>query len=232
MIHDKKSVGFYISPGKHGRIQRDKYEARNEPMPLAIVVGCDPMSFLMASSEVPCGVCEYDVIGGIRGTPVDVVKAPITGLPVPANAEIVIGGYVRPGNVKPEGPFGEWMGYYGSDVRNEPVMDIKAIYHRNNPILSAAHRSGRPTRLAATARSRARRSCARMSPRPACPTSPQPGRTPAVALDEHRSLVQAIERRDGDQAEQVARAHRRQTLTLRRQMILDELRKGLLTKED
>lgn len=55
---------------------------------------------------------------------------------------------------------------------------------------------------------------------------------PAVALDEHRSLVRAIERRDGDQAEQVARAHRRQTLTLRRQMIRDELRKGLLTKED
>jgi UbiD family decarboxylase len=135
MIHDAKSVGFYISPGKHGRIQRDKYQARNEPMPLAIVVGCDPMSFLMASSEVPYGICEYEIIGGIRGRPVDVVKAPITGLPVPANAEIVIEGYVRPGNVKPEGPFGEWMGYYGSDVRNEPVMDIEAIYHRNNPIL-------------------------------------------------------------------------------------------------
>ena len=135
MIHDDKTVGFYISPGKHGRIQRDKYEARKEPMPVAIVVGCDPMSFLMASSEVPYGVCEYDVIGGIRGAPVEVVKAPITGLPVPANAEIVIEGFVQPGNVKPEGPFGEWMGYYGSDVRDEPVMDIKAIYHRNNPIL-------------------------------------------------------------------------------------------------
>jgi UbiD family decarboxylase len=135
MIHDAKSVGFYISPGKHGRIQRDKYQARNEPMPLAIVIGCDPMSFLMASSEVPYGVSEYEIIGGIRGRPVDVVKAPITGLPVPANAEIVIEGYVRPGNVKPEGPFGEWMGYYGSDVRNEPVMDVEAIYHRNNPIL-------------------------------------------------------------------------------------------------
>ena len=114
---------------------RDKYEARGEPMPVAIVVGCDPMSFLMASSEVPYGVCEYDVIGGIRGAPVDVVKAPITGLPVPANAEIVIEGFVQPGNVRPEGPFGEWMGYYGSDVRNEPVMDIVAIYHRNEPIL-------------------------------------------------------------------------------------------------
>ena len=53
MIHDKQTVGFYISPGKHGRIMRDKYEARGEPMPVAIVVGCDPMSFLMSSSEIP-----------------------------------------------------------------------------------------------------------------------------------------------------------------------------------
>jgi 4-hydroxy-3-polyprenylbenzoate decarboxylase len=135
MIHDKTSLGFFISPGKHGKIQRDKYEARGEPMPVAIVVGCDPMSFLMSSSEIPYGVCEYDVIGGIRGEAVEVVKTPLTGLPVPANAEIVIEGYVMPGNVKPEGPFGEWMGYYGSDIRLEPVLDIKAIYYRNNPIL-------------------------------------------------------------------------------------------------
>jgi UbiD family decarboxylase len=135
MIHDRRTVGFYISPGKHGRIHRDKYEARKEPMPVAVVVGCDPMSFLMASSEVPYGVCEYDVIGGVRGAPVEVVKAPITGLPVPANAEIVLEGYVQPGNVRPEGPFGEWMGYYGSEIRPEPVMDIHAIYYRNNPIL-------------------------------------------------------------------------------------------------
>jgi DNA-binding GntR family transcriptional regulator len=55
---------------------------------------------------------------------------------------------------------------------------------------------------------------------------------PAVALDEHKSLVRAIERRDGDRAEQVARAHRRKTLILRRQMIRDELRKGRLGKEN
>ncbi len=135
MIHDDKTVGFYISPGKHGRIMRDKYEKLGQPMPVAIVVGCDPMSFLMSSSEVPYGVCEYEVMGGIRGEPVELVHAPITGLPVPANAEIVIEGYVQPGNVKPEGPFGEWFGYYGSDIRDEPVLDIKAIYHRDNPIL-------------------------------------------------------------------------------------------------
>lgn len=135
MIHDKKRVGFYISPGKHGRIMRDKYEKRGEPMPVAIVVGCDPMSFLISSSEIPYGVCEYEVIGGLRGKPVELVNTPITGLPVPANAEIVIEGYVQPGNVAPEGPFGEWFGYYGSDVRDEPVMDIHAIYYRDNPIL-------------------------------------------------------------------------------------------------
>lgn len=135
MIHDSKRVGFYISPGKHGRIQRDKYERLGKPMPVAIVVGCDPMSFLMGSSEVPYGVCEYDVIGGIRGEAVEVVHAPITGLPVPANAEIVIEGFVQPGNVAQEGPFGEWMGYYGSLQRSEPVMDIAAIYYRNDPIL-------------------------------------------------------------------------------------------------
>lgn len=135
MIHDSKRVGIYISPGKHGRLMRDKYEKRGEPMPVAIVVGCDPMSFLMSSSKVPYGVCEYEVIGGLRGKPVELINAPITGLPVPANAEIVIEGYVQPGNVAPEGPFGERFGYYGSDVRDEPVMDVNAIYYRDNPIL-------------------------------------------------------------------------------------------------
>src|SRR5262249_10138971 len=47
----------------------------------------------------------------------------------------VLEGFVYPGNVKPEGPFGEWMGYYGTEVREEPVMDVKAIYHRNDPII-------------------------------------------------------------------------------------------------
>src|SRR5262249_21168821 len=84
---------------------------------------------------VPYGVCEYDVIGGIRGAPVDLVRAPITGLPVPANAEIVIEGFVQPGNVKPERPFGERMGDYGSARRDEPVVDVKPTHHRNDPIL-------------------------------------------------------------------------------------------------
>jgi UbiD family decarboxylase len=135
MIQDKKTVGFYISPGKHGRIHRDKYQARNEPMPTAIVIGGDPLTFLMACSETPYGISEYELVGGIRGKGVDVVRGKVTGLPIPANAEIVLEGFVDPVKRMPEGPFGEWTGYYASDVRDEPVLDIKAIYHRNDPIM-------------------------------------------------------------------------------------------------
>ena len=148
MIHDKKSVGFYISPGKHGRIHRDKYEARKEPMPAVIVVGGDPMAFLMGCSEIPPNVCEFDVVGGFRGKPIKVIKGRHTGLPFPADAEIVIEGFVQPGNVKQEGPFGEWTGYYGSDVRDEPVLDIKAIYYRDNPIILGCPPQRPPDELA------------------------------------------------------------------------------------
>src|SRR6266481_6467069 len=96
MIHDAKTAGFYISPGKHGRQMRDKYQARRAPMPVAVVCGGDPMTFLMASSEVPYGVSEYEVVGGVRGKPVEVINGPVTGLPIPANAEIVLEGFVEP----------------------------------------------------------------------------------------------------------------------------------------
>jgi len=135
MVHDSRRVGFYISPGKHGRVHRDKYLDRGEAMPACIVIGSDPLMFLMSSTEVPHGVCEYDVVGAIRGRPMQVVRGQITGLPFPANAEIVLEGFVEPGKLLPEGPFGEWTGYYASDVREEPFLDIKAIYHRNDPII-------------------------------------------------------------------------------------------------
>ena len=98
MIHDAKRLGFYISPGKHGRIHRDKYQALNKPMPVCIVIGGDPLTFLMACTEVPYGICEYEIAGAYRGRPQKVVLGKHTGLPYPANAEIVIEGFVQPGN--------------------------------------------------------------------------------------------------------------------------------------
>ncbi len=148
MVHDEKSVGFYISPGKHGRVHRDKYISRNQPMPAAVVVGGDPLLFLIACNEVPYGICEYDFVGGLRGKPYLVIKGKVTGLPLPAYGEIVLEGFIDPKRRRKEGPFGEWTGYYASDVRDEPVLDVKAIYYRNNPIILGCPPNRPPDELA------------------------------------------------------------------------------------
>ncbi|HKZ51070.1 MAG TPA: UbiD family decarboxylase domain-containing protein, partial [Dehalococcoidia bacterium] len=86
----------------------------------------------------PIGVSEYDYVGAIRGEPVKVIKGPITGLPIPATAEIVIEGFVDPGVEGPEGPHGEFMGYYASGARTAPTLRVEGLYYRNAPILMGA----------------------------------------------------------------------------------------------
>jgi len=138
MVHDKNRLGFYISPGKHGRQHRDKWFARDEKMPVAFVPGSDPTLFLAACTEIPFGLTEYDWAGGVRGAPYRVVKGPITGLPLPADAEIVMEGFVDPNEREVEGPFGEWTGYYASLDRPEPVLRVEAVYYRSSPIVLAS----------------------------------------------------------------------------------------------
>ena len=134
-VHDKKTVGIVMAAGHHGRIHRDKSFKRGEPLPVAMVLGGDPIAFFFGGLEAPYGVFELDLVGGIRGRPVKMVRGKVTGLPFPANAEIVLEGYVPPDRTHAEGPFGEWTGHYAGGVREIPVLDIKAIYHRNDPIV-------------------------------------------------------------------------------------------------
>jgi 4-hydroxy-3-polyprenylbenzoate decarboxylase len=143
MVHDATSMGLYISPGKHGGIQRQKYFAQGKPCPVVISVGQDPVLFMVSGNEIEYGVSEYDYAGGLKGIPIDVIKGRATGLPIPAHAEIVIEGFMHPEDRQTEGPFGEWTGYYASSSRPEPVVRVHTIYHRNDPILCCA-RPGRP----------------------------------------------------------------------------------------
>jgi len=143
MIHDKDSVGFYISPGKHGRIQREKYISSGKPCKIAMSFGHDPLVFLAGSIEVPYGVPEYEFIGGGGGEPMELIEGEYSGLPFPANAEIVVEGDVVFDQTKVEGPFGEWTGYYASAERPEPFVRIKRLYHRNDPIILGSP-PGRP----------------------------------------------------------------------------------------
>lgn len=134
-LHDRRTVGFYISPGKHGRMHRDKYFARGEPCPVAMVFGSDPLTYILSASEIPQGICEFDYMGAIRGESVPIIEGKVTGLPIPANAEIAIEGIANPQDFRFEGPFGEWTGTYASKGRDEPFVKVEALYYRNKPIL-------------------------------------------------------------------------------------------------
>jgi 4-hydroxy-3-polyprenylbenzoate decarboxylase len=134
-VFDKTTVGILMAAGHHGAIHCDKYFKKGESMPVAMVVGGDPLAFLLGGLEAPYGTFEFDLIGGMRGRAEKMVRGKITGLPIPANAEIVIEGFVHPDRKIIEGPFGEWTGHYAGGAKPCPVIDIKAIYHRNNPIL-------------------------------------------------------------------------------------------------
>lgn len=135
-IHSRDSMGVYISPGKHGLLIRNKYLDRGEPCPIVVVVGADPLLFMASCAEgIPHGQSEFDWAGGVRGEPIEVVRGKHTGLPFPANAEIAIEGWIQPGDLHNEGPYGEWMGYYAGGEGDSPVVRVSAIYHRNDPIL-------------------------------------------------------------------------------------------------
>jgi UbiD family decarboxylase len=135
MVHDKNHVGLDMIPGKHGAIQYDKHMKAGKPFPVAIVIGCDPLGYLISGIEVPFGMCEYNYIGAILGEPVRVLHGELTGLPVPAAAEIVLEGHCYPGDVKLEGPFGEFHGYYPGKEGMAPVMTVERVYYRNDPII-------------------------------------------------------------------------------------------------
>ncbi len=142
-VYDKNTVGLWISPGKHGRLIREKYFAKGKSCPVAISVGTDPLLFITAGNEIDFGVDEFAYAGGHRGRPFEVVESELHGLPIPAHDEIVLEGEIMPDDVRTEGPFGEFTGYYASGEQLQPAVRIRRVYHRNDPIITTA-RPGRP----------------------------------------------------------------------------------------
>jgi 2,5-furandicarboxylate decarboxylase 1 len=112
-------------------------------LPVAIVLGSDPVVPIAAVAPVPYGRDELAVAGALRGKPLELVRCITIPLEVPASAEIVIEGELLPNVLREEGPFGEFTGYYGGHRGNRPTIRVKAITHRDYPILHAIY-EGRP----------------------------------------------------------------------------------------
>ena len=140
VIHDKNTLGFYAAPMQHGPgLFYERFESRNEPMPIAICFGTEPVVTIMGGTSIDKNISEADLAGALRGAPVDVVRCSTIPLEVPASSEIVIEGWVMPHERQTEGPFGEFTGYAASDQLPRPIVKVSAITYRNDPILTMSN---------------------------------------------------------------------------------------------
>jgi UbiD family decarboxylase len=133
MVRDQNHLAVNLAPGRHGTLCYESYTQKERPAPFAWVIGAEPVVYLSAVANVPYGIDEIAIAGGLKNEPVEVVKAKTVDLLVPANAEFVIEAEFLPGEYDEEGPFGEFAGYMGP-VGKRPLATITAITHRKNPI--------------------------------------------------------------------------------------------------
>jgi UbiD family decarboxylase len=138
MLHGPRRVGMYCSPGKHGRLDREAFWAKGQPAPVVVAYGIDPVLFMVAAQAFGAQESELDVAGGMMGAPVEMTRGVVGDLPIPARAEIVIEGLLHPGDNEMEGPLGEFTGYYGNERALQPVIEVKALHMREDPIVTGA----------------------------------------------------------------------------------------------
>ena len=138
MVLDKRSIAVLYMPFQHWGLQGRKYRQEGRSMPVAAVIGVEPITNWVAATSVPSNVCEYDIAGGIRGEPLELVSCETVDIPVPSTAEIVIEGEMSfdPADFRPEGPFGEYVGHYVSVNHLAPVIQVHCVTHRQDPILT------------------------------------------------------------------------------------------------
>ncbi len=134
-VYDENTTGMHWQTHKQGadhyrRLLADGKETR---MPVAVAIGADPATMYSAILPMPPEIDEMMIAGFLRSKPVEMVKCETNDLEVPANAEIVLEGYVTLGELRREGPFGDHTGFYSLED-DYPVFHVECVTHRQNPI--------------------------------------------------------------------------------------------------
>lgn len=138
MMAGKRELRIFMAIGRHLWTLHNKLERRNEPLPIAIVVGVHPLFCLGAQAFTPSTEDEYAVIGGMMGEAMRVVGAKTVPILVPADAEMVLEGRILPKVRREEGPFGEFTGHAVSRDHRQ-VIEVTAITHRKHYIFQDVH---------------------------------------------------------------------------------------------
>lgn len=135
-IYDKRTTGMHWHIHKDGARHYEKYKKLGTRMPATIAVGGDPAVIYSASAPLPEAIDEMLFAGFLRKAPVEMVKCVTNDIQVPANSELVIEGYLEPGETRIEGPFGDHTGFY-SPAEPYPVFHVTCITHRKDMIYPA-----------------------------------------------------------------------------------------------
>ncbi len=140
MLGQKDTLPVLLWRAQHWGVHFQKWADRGMKMPVAHVYGFEPSLPYCASAPIPTGVSEYEVMGAMRGKPMELIKCETSDIMVPANAEMVIEGFIDsdPATFEMEGPFGEWTGYYAGGATTQPAIRIETFMHRDDPILMGA----------------------------------------------------------------------------------------------
>jgi 4-hydroxy-3-polyprenylbenzoate decarboxylase len=134
-IYDERTTGMHWQTHKQGAEHYRRRVAEGKPgrMDVAVAIGSDPATMYSAILPLPPDLDEMMIAGFLRGSPVEMVKCQTSDLEVPANAEIVLEGYVTLGELRTEGPFGDHTGYY-SLADEYPVFHVTCITQRREPV--------------------------------------------------------------------------------------------------
>ncbi len=132
-VFDRRTTGMHWQKHKDGAGQARGYEREGRRMEVAAAIGCDPATVFSAVAPLPPGVSEFLFAGFVRGEGVPLVPAKTVDLLVPAEAEIVLEGYVDPSERRTEGPFGDHTGFYSLEDEF-PVFHVTAVTRRRDPV--------------------------------------------------------------------------------------------------
>jgi 4-hydroxy-3-polyprenylbenzoate decarboxylase len=132
-IYDEGTTAMHWQVHKVGARHGKRYYERNERMPVAVTLGGDPAYTFAATAPLPDGLDEILFAGFIRKKSVDLVPCKTVDLEVPSDVDFVLEGYVQPGEMRPEGPFGDHTGFYTA-LEDYPVFHLTAITHRRDAI--------------------------------------------------------------------------------------------------
>jgi UbiD family decarboxylase len=133
-----RKMGIRMMPPQQLGIIQSHAEKDSQALPIAVAIGNSPLDLLAAATTLPFGDDELELAGALRGAPVPMTPAISVDLDVPANAELVLEGFVEPGVREAEGPFGDFLEFY-VPVMDNHVFRLTAVTHRKDPILQAIH---------------------------------------------------------------------------------------------